>query len=70
MSTAPKIASYDAIFEYFLRKNLKFRQVETLGFEPFLPRMSPEMIFNEVSTSSSPKQGKQNRYGFVYRKAD
>ena len=55
MSTAPKIASYDAIFEYFLRKNLKFRQVETLGFEPFLPRMSPEMIFNEVSTSNSQK---------------
>ena len=49
MSTAPKIASYDAIFEYFLRKNLKFRQVETLGFEPFLPRMSPEMIFDEVA---------------------
>ena len=55
MSTAPKIASYDAIFKYFLRKNLKFRQVETLGFEPFLPRMSPEMIFNEVSTSNSQK---------------
>ena len=56
MSTAPKITSYDVIFEYFQRKNHKVPP--------------PEMIFNEVSTSSSPKKGKQNRYGFVYRKAD
>ena len=42
MPTAPKITSCDVIFEYFQRKNHK-------DFKPFLPRMSPEMIFDEVA---------------------
>ena len=54
MSTAPKITSYDVIFEYFQRKNHKVPPKSKL-FKPFLPHMSPEMIFNEVCTSNSPK---------------
>ena len=55
MSPAPKITSYDVIFEYFLEKNHKVPpKVETLDFMPFLPLMSPEMIFNEVVSERHP----------------
>ena len=67
MSTAPKITSYDVIFEYFQKKKIiKFLKVETLDFKPFLPHMSSEMILLEVAPSNSPKQSRQNRNGFVY----